>query len=330
VATVIKDGKKALRDLLAAASTLEIARPTPYYAIVQMDGDKMGFLLSGVEGEDEHRRISTTLSDFARQMVPKIVERQYPGRLVYAGGDDVLALVPLARDVQGDDQLKHVLDLVNRLQSTYCETVKGTLLPLVPQNKERVEGITASIGIAIAHHYTSLSYALRSAREAESLAKKRYGRNALVVTVLRRSGEQTRVGCHWHYPNLDADSQPIPLFSSFLTLFKENVLSPKCIHILLEEAPILVELDPCTQKSEIKRVFSRQLNEGKKSAEQEAHLKQLAEYVVDLAKAMDGGASDRASMEVTLHADTQRYGLVETLGWLLVMAFLARKDREQE
>ena len=30
-----------------------------------------------------------------------------------------------------------------------------------------------------------------------------------------------------------------------------------------------------------------------------------------------------------LHAEEgQRYGLVETMGWLLVMAFLARKDQE--
>ena len=201
VATVIRGGQKALGNLLAASSTLGITRPTPYYAIVQMDGDKMGFLLSGVEGEYEHRSISAALSCFARRMVPSIVERQYPGRLVYAGGDDVLAFVPLAREVRGDDQPKHVLELANRLQSRYCEMVRGAL-PL-PQSEKRLQDITASVGIAIAHHYTSLSYALRSARDAENLAKKRYGRNALVVTVLRRSGEQTQVGCHWRYKDKD-------------------------------------------------------------------------------------------------------------------------------
>jgi CRISPR-associated protein Cmr2 len=328
VATVIGEGQKALRNLLATTSALGITRPSPYYAIVQMDGDRMGVLLSGVKGEDEHRSISAALSCFARRTVPPIVEKQYPGRLIYAGGDDVLAFAPLARDTAESGQPKHVLELVDRLQSRYSEMVRGSL-PL-PQNKERLQGITASTGIAIAHHYTSLSYALRSAREAEDAAKKQYGRNALVVTVLRRSGEQTQVGCHWCYPNLAEDAQPIPLFSSFLTLFKEDILSPKCVHILLEEASILVGLDSSAQKSEIKRVLLRQLSEGKKNTEREERLKQLAGYVVDLAKAMDDQVSDGASLEVELHADSRRYGLVETLGWLLVMVFLARKDQDQE
>lgn len=329
--TVIRNGQRALRDLLAATSTSTpgIARPTPYYAIVQMDGDKMGFLLSGVEEEDEHRNISATLSRFARQTVPPIVEEQYPGQLVYAGGDDVLALVPLVRDAAAVEEPKHVLDLVNRLQSSYCKEVRAEAQK-VTQNKERLEGITASIGIAIAHHYTSLSYALRSAREAESLAKKRYGRNALVVTVLRRSGEQTRVGCHWYYPNLDADGQPIPLFSRFLTLFKEDALSPKCIYVLLEEAPILVGLDLSAQKSEIKRVLKRQSNDQKID---DGELDKLSERVSQLSCAIDQDnlkSNKEEHLSTELHQDTLRRGLVETLGWLLVMSFLARKDRDQE
>src|SRR5437016_13040670 len=102
------------------------------------------------------------------------------------------------------------------LQTKYRNEVIGVLPK--PQNEERVKGITASTGIVIAHHYTSLSYVLRSAREAESIAKKRYGRNALVVTLIRRSGEQTRVGCHWRYAELGPDNspgQPIALFSYF-------------------------------------------------------------------------------------------------------------------
>ena len=38
------------------------------------------------------------------------------------------------------------------------------------------------------------------------------------------------------------------------------------------------------------------------------------------------GEKLRISME--LHDDMLRYGLVETLGWLLVMAFLAREGLE--
>src|SRR5438132_10188231 len=95
----------------------------------------------------------------------------------------------------------------------------ATSTSTIAQVTTRSALVTASIGIAIAHHYTSLSYVRRVSKEAEQLAKNHYGRNALVVTVLRRSGEQTRVGCHWHYVGLVDEAQPIPLFSSFYDLF---------------------------------------------------------------------------------------------------------------
>ena len=329
-----ENGRYALRQLLKATNDKHISRPTPYYATIQMDGDNMGILLNEVKHEtEEHRNISAALSKFSRETAPLLVQNSYPGKLVYTGGDDVLAFAPLARDVAETSQPKHVLDLVDRLQAEYRKKVIDALLP--PGDEERMKNITASTGIVIAHHYTSLSYVLRSAREAESLAKKRYGRNALVVTVIRRSGEQTRVGCHWHYDGLDDNGQPIALFSKFYTLFKHDSLSPKCVYILLEEAPTLVGLSEDAQASEIKRVLQRQYDkERDKQYENKADIPGLAKHIAKLAKAMDDDVRKRHTTDkeleiaVELHSDETRYGIVETLGWLLVMAFLARKDRE--
>ncbi|MBA2677924.1 MAG: type III-B CRISPR-associated protein Cas10/Cmr2, partial [Ktedonobacteraceae bacterium] len=195
--STIKRGKAALAALLDEADTLNITRPTPYYAIMQMDGDNMGLLLGSTRAAADHEAISAALSDFARGIAPDLVERQYPARLVYAGGDDVLAFAPLARDVTSTnrDQPLSILALADELQARYQDRVKKALsLVPPPQDGEQGQTVTASMGIAIAHHYTSLSYVLRSAREEEHAAKERYGRNALVVSILRRSGEQTQVG----------------------------------------------------------------------------------------------------------------------------------------
>jgi CRISPR-associated protein Cmr2 len=335
----IKEGKEALAGLLKAADNLKITRPTPYYAVVQMDGDNMGMILGASKSEEDHEKISQALSNFARKDAPEIVEQRYPARLVYAGGDDVLAFAPLARDATDKNrgQPLSVLELVDELQSGYQRQVRDALPPpRTPEDEERMSIVTASIGIAIAHHYTSLSYVLRSAREAEHTAKHNYERDALVITVLRRSGEQTRVGCHWSYASLEDEGQPIKLFSRFLTLFKDDTLSPKCVYILLEEAPALIGLDKDAQKSEVKRVLLRQLSLEKKSDKEKDDLKKeiptLAERVVQLAHAMDGENEDREEkkLAVELHVSGRRYGLVETFGWLLAMAFLARKDQEQE
>ena len=332
---VAREGWQALRKLLQKTDDAEITRPTPYYAILQMDGDNMGILLSNVTDDQQHERISAALSNFARKLAPPLVQDNYPGRLVYAGGDDVLALAPLARDIPKEggekDPLRHILDLAEKLQDEYCKRVKKAL------PEDRQSGVTASMGIVFVHHYTSLSYVLRSAREAESSAKRRYGRNALVVTVLRRSGEQTRVGCHWQYEGLADEGQPIRLFSTFYRLFKDDILSPKCVHILLEEAPTLIGLSTDAQESEIRRVLLRQYDKARGAQNtDETKIRLLADHLAHLAKAMDDDVRKRLGidpekkleLDVELHADATRYGIVETLGWLLVMAFLARKEQE--
>ncbi len=349
-----EDGPQAISALLRATDALTppIARPTSYYTMIQMDGDRMGTLLDGVANKEEHRDISKALSEFSREDAPTFVERSYPGRLIYAGGDDVFALAPLARDYvqmgpmkEGESHpIKTVLELVDQLQQQYQAKVRNAVkdeasnaepvASVEGTTPSRKEQVTASAGIAIAHHYTSLSYVRRMSKEAEHLAKEHYGRNALVVTVLRRSGEQTRVGCHWHYAGLPDEAQPVALFSSFYDLFNEDVLSPKCVHTLLEEAPTLVGLHRGAQCSEIKRVLRRQRAASMDKRLPDDEIAKKADYLVKLAEAMDKDNDKQLPLEekklpsVELHADERRYGLVEVLGWLLVMLFLTRKEQE--
>ncbi len=319
---IAEKGRRALSALIADTDAHNITRPTPYYAMIQMDGDEMGILLSGVNDDAEHKNISKALSQFSRGSAPNLVEKQYPGRLIYAGGDDVFALAPLARDT---GEIITVLNLVDELRMQY----HGMVEPEVSSEK-RKRKVTASTGIAIAHHFTSLSYVRRVSMEAEQLAKEHYGRNALVVTVIRRSGEQTRVGCHWQYDELAGAGQPIALVTRFYKMFKDDVLSPKCVYILLEEAPTLVKLERQAQQSEIKRVLLRQTSEGKQKKPDKTEIERLSEYLVHLAMVMDNDERRKqdAAGSVELHSDQRRYGLVEVFGWLLVAAFLARKEQE--
>lgn len=359
--TVASDGRQGLRELFKGTDALDITRPTPYYAMIQMDGDKMGVLLGKVSGKTEHQQISEQLSKFS-QASETLVEDKYPGRLIYAGGDDVFALAPLARDSAPEGEPLTVLQLADRLQQTYQSIVKDAVV-----DDERKKNVTASTGIAIAHHFTSLSYVRRASKEAESQAKKTYGRNSLVVTLLRRSGEQTRVGCRWHYDGLTDEGQPIKLFSEFYRLFKEDRLSSKAVYLLLEEAPALVhpalfrslhkddkltedewqhakDSMPKMQESEVKRVLLRQRSSELALSKDGAE--RLAHNLVELAKAMDADTrgkeinqkqqedeQDKANKKpetraLELHSEDRRYGLVEVLGWLQVMVFLTRKEQE--
>lgn len=339
--TFIPDCLAALEKVRRAAG----ADPTPYYALVQMDGDHMGTIMSKVADDVQHRALSTALSTFARERAPKIVQQDHPGRLIYAGGDDVLAMTPL----------DGMLTMINYLQQAY----KATVAPMVSEDWQK--DVTASMGIAIAHHFTPLSVVRRAALEAEKLAKNRYGRNAFVVTLLRRSGEQTRVGCRWYYSFLDNREQPltpIELFQTFSNYFQRKIFSPKSIYILLDEVSALIGMERSAQRSEIGRVLKRQLtehltieqqilligqielsgNEQLIAEEKEQRITKkiaaLADQVVALAEAMDREWEAKAAKEKELHLsvelrdDALRYGLVEILGWLLVMAFLAKEGLE--
>lgn len=327
------EGKRGLEKLLEATDEKALRHPTPYFAAIKMDGDHMGELLNKVNSQDEHERISEALSDFTRTIVPPLLHEQYPGRLVYAGGDDVLALAPLARNLteEGKGQpgtITNVINLANRLQRQYCERLQKSVV------EEQQQRVTASTSIAIAHHFAPLSFVLRAMRDAERrLAKERYGRNALVVTVIRRSGAQTQVGCHWQYKGLVdiPKAQPIDLFSHFYDLFDQDVLSPKCVHILLEEAPTLVWLESEAQISEIRRVLQRQRISEKKSELSDGEIGDLASHLILLAEAMDiehDYKDESRNKSTELDVDKPRYGLIEVLGWLLVMVFLARKEED--
>lgn len=315
------DGKRGLETLLEATDKLGIRRPTPYYAILKMDGDRMGTLLNTAKSMKEHQKISNALSEFTSIDVRELVNVSYPGRLVYAGGDDILALVPLARNFskRSEDQseaIKTVIDLANRLQQQYRKRMGQTA--------------TASISIAIAHHYAPLSFVLGVMRRAERhLAKKRYERNALVVSLIRRSGAQTQIGCRWEYPASEEVSQvqPVKLFLRFYELFEQDILSPKCVQILLEEAPALVSLERSAQSSEIRRVLLRQSSESKSNELSYEKARELADQLTWLAQAMNK-AHTGTDKSILLEADGLRDGLIEVLGWLLVMAFITRTEED--
>ncbi len=66
--------------------------PQPYYAILLADGDRMGKVIDH-HGRAAHEKLSKVLVDFAASVYG--VVRRHQGSLVYSGGDDVLALLPL-------------------------------------------------------------------------------------------------------------------------------------------------------------------------------------------------------------------------------------------
>lgn len=152
--------------------------PSDYLAVLSMDGDHMGEFASNFERRDEHTAFSQRLAAFAQDVVRPTVEDEFPGRLVYAGGDDVLALFP------AEDALRAAEALRSRFAAAFATAE-----------------LHVSIGIAFIHRTYPLQAAVRAAKDAQERAKNEYGRNAVAVALLQRSGEPHYMGMRWEVPH---------------------------------------------------------------------------------------------------------------------------------
>lgn len=207
---------KALRK---AAKAAEIAMPPTYYAVMLMDGDNMGKRLAESKSVKEQREISDGLRDFALQSVQKIVEDAGGrGRVVYAGGDDVMAFLPIETVLPTAEKLRRVFQLImDKLKATYGN---------------REYSPTASAGIVIAHHRAPLDNVLEAVRRVEQVAKNGYGRNAVAVAILKRSGEPIEVGAKWEY----GEVKVADLVQKVYDHFRAGTLSSSFAHDAYDEA----------------------------------------------------------------------------------------------
>ncbi len=160
-----------------------------------------------------HMAISAALNNFALRFARHIVEDLGKGKLIYAGGDDALAMVSV-------DDLLPVMLLLRLAYSGVFPTgdladeawrllnLAGDKFDLrrgyVLFNKRlyRVMGhrATASLGAVVAHHQAPLGYVLRQLRAAEQRAKREGGRDAFAINLLKRSGGAVQLTCPWLLP----------------------------------------------------------------------------------------------------------------------------------
>lgn len=139
-------------------------RPVPYYALLLMDGDSMGALLQQLGSV---RQLSECLNRFS-EGVDTII-RQHCGRTVYAGGDDVLAILPA----------KCVLPAATELRAAYA----GAFHDNVAQNA------TISASVVYAHWRYPLRQVLRTAHQLlDDIAKDATGRDAIAIGIILGSG----------------------------------------------------------------------------------------------------------------------------------------------
>lgn len=229
---------KRLREVLPEAlkafkqmQSLSAAKPCHYMAVLYLDGDQMSRWLNGSHdltpklfevwkgdsappGDPHSKRpvypalqaeVSRRLSGLATGPVGEVVHR-YLGRLVYCGGDDVVALLPLAT----------ALPCAREVAKLFQKTEH-----LGPR-------VGASAGVAIVPMRDPLGYALKVAREMEKAAKNRAeadreahegkSNGAFGIKVIVRSGDPVEVVLPWTLPPSASSTDGVDVVDGILDL----------------------------------------------------------------------------------------------------------------
>lgn len=166
-----QETKKYLKKLIEKYGEI-----SPYYAVLMMDGDRLGKQMSD---ETKAGLITDGLSGFTNKVPSLVYEND--GFLIYAGGDDVLALLPLEK------ALACALSVREYYEKCFKES----------KSKHNVE---TSISAAII--YTHIRHPLKNIiKESHDLlddiAKENAGRNAIAVRVYKGSGQVIEWAKQW-------------------------------------------------------------------------------------------------------------------------------------
>jgi len=315
----------------------KLGTPSKYYAVLLMDGDNMGKWLSGENAPevekilhpsvradldrnwDEFKKMgrplnpslhlatSKALRDFSLKVAREIVEKDHLGKLVYAGGDDVLAFV----------NLRDLPEVMRKLRAYFTgnldiDTEKGKVdinfkdgsgfIPLDDQGEpinigsgKAIKGFmlsmgttaSASMGVIIAHHSGNLSQVLDEVRKCEKKAKKLSGKNAFCITLAKRAGGTEDFSAHWHYGGDYYET--IPLLREWSDAFFNDYISPKFVYTFRTETGGLEGLPPEAIKLELVRIADRQRN--KKAAD--FNKSDMVRLVDGIMKLHTGGLSIR-------------------------------------
>lgn len=170
--------------------------PPVFYALLLADGDRLGKLVSELGGPE----VSNALASFTGK-VPCIVER-HSGVTVYAGGDDVLAMLPV------QEALSCAGDLATAYRGSFPNQA------------------TISAAVVFAHVRLPLRSVLHAAHTLlDEIAKDGNGRDSLAAEVLKPGGSYCQWVTSWTRP-AGGGSSAVTLIDDLVREIGRNASEP--------------------------------------------------------------------------------------------------------
>lgn len=178
-----------IRDIKSIADPKAQGKPSwkseEYYCILNSDGDSMGKFFADCAASDAARELSQKSLQYCIQAAEMVLK--YKGVPLYAGGDDLLAIVPVTGfDPDHEEQEITVFELINKLNTRF-----NLIFSEERQNNPGKPSI--SVGLSIQHIKSPLYEGLNRAFDLLHAAKNSSPRkNGLCVDLQKHSGQSFR------------------------------------------------------------------------------------------------------------------------------------------
>lgn len=170
-----------IRDLESIASLEEkvVKKHQQYYVVLKSDGDSMGAMLAKLTDKDAIRAYSRQCLIFCARAAEQIM--RYGGMPLYAGGDDLLALLPAAGWNPETGSPCTVFALAESLRTLFNTS-------FAEARKEHDGKPTISFGLSVQFYKSPLYEALKKADEMLWTAKSGK-KNACCIHLQKHSGQ---------------------------------------------------------------------------------------------------------------------------------------------
>ncbi|EOX3089805.1 type III-B CRISPR-associated protein Cas10/Cmr2 [Vibrio cholerae] len=288
-----KGTKKALLDCLSTIGK-ESGSPMTYGVLLKADGDRMGELLSKAEGKQQSKAISKALHEFATSVRKTL--QDHGGHAIYAGGDDVLAFVPLAQAMTCAKQLAD--DFKEKMKVIAAELkLSEALYP------------TLSVGLAIGHFVQPMRQLRARVIAAEKHAKgnkEHKPRNALAIHLGIRSGHEITWRCRWD------DDETLNALTDFTHAFAQGWMPTR---IMQEVREMAVHLKWTTGQKELAGIRESELERMLARAEFNVSVEQSGKTPEQI-KESKKAALDKLKSQLRAQAS----GSLDELANLLILA----------
>lgn len=165
-------------------------QPKKYYALIKTDGDNLGKVLRDMKGENINRGIqefSLACFEYAKESFVRV--EAYGGKMIYAGGDDLLFIAPVTGEVDKDNMT--VFHLLDKLKDDFNKRFED--FHFVDDKDKQIKPMGFSAGVMICYYKYPLCEALAGVLKQLDSSKIVDGKNTITVHFEKHSGKQRAV-----------------------------------------------------------------------------------------------------------------------------------------